>query len=51
MSKQTLSSNLKFIFSEEKSINNVLSSKGILQLDNKIYLNIKKGNLFFNKED
>ena len=51
ISKQTLSSNLKFIFSEEKSINNVLSSKGILQLDNKIYLNIKKGNLFFNKED
>ena len=50
ISKQTLSSNLKFIFSEEKSINNV-SSKGILQLNNKIHLNIKKGNLFFNKED
>ena len=50
ISKQTLSSDLKFIFSEKKLKNNVSSIKGILQLDKIKNLRIKKGNLFFNQE-
>ena len=50
ISKQTLSSDLKFYFSEEKSNYSNISNVSILELKNNLISKLNKGNLFFVNE-
>ena len=50
ISRQTLSSDLKFYFSEEKSNYSNISNVNILELKNNLISKLNKGNLFFVNE-